>query len=640
MTRLLYFAVAPLLALVLLPVYAEISITRPLLILADEEGNPLDLPRSASEVEAMEKASLLPDGTYRLIRPDAKIVVEQGVNPLPPVEPPTDPNQPTDPVDPPPIDPPVEPPTDPNDPVADWTGPNGEKCGRLLGGPECPRGSNNFTPTFPPLGQYSVAGICQSIHPETVAQVTMKNGELFEDAYKRLFAIADHDEGGILNVPHSVRIANCDRLYIVGKEYMEGGLTVRGIKGPNGEMPRMYCRHTGMDGGTVPTTADTGVAWSSTYKSTAPYFGTTWYTFLMENFEVDGYAPWVSMWAKKVVLRNNWFHHTRENGIHMPRNKDNYDFATDMTLEVCGNHISHGGQGNTRHNFYLHRNEETGGTGPDRVVAVAEEENTGPTYQPIYKNIAWIVDNVIHNSGGSAIKSTAQENHIIGNTIYADFPTDPQWKPKPTTMLIDLISCAQNEIKNNDLHDNDPEARGWGDSTINFRLRKGEVVGCDAPMAYTRAMWDHSASQEQDKMTGSPFWADAYWDDLIAQGRPKLFKSVVEGNTIRNIGAGAIKHRAIRTWGTYPVNVTRSFSPACWYESHPKWYERMHVYSDKNTYIGFAFDKIVMDSVEAPGNGIDDWRACTDPLPSTADLYEKSAAEGRVTLGENDIFLE
>ena len=58
-----------------------IEITRPLMTLTDYAG--IDVPnvsKSSSEVEAMEKASKLPDGTYYLERPNATIVVAQGAS--------------------------------------------------------------------------------------------------------------------------------------------------------------------------------------------------------------------------------------------------------------------------------------------------------------------------------------------------------------------------------------------------------------------------------------------------------------------------------------------------------------------------------------------------------------------------------
>lgn len=55
-----------------------IEITRPLMTLTDMHGNDLGLTRSTSEVEAMEKASGLPDGRYLLERPTAVIEVRRG----------------------------------------------------------------------------------------------------------------------------------------------------------------------------------------------------------------------------------------------------------------------------------------------------------------------------------------------------------------------------------------------------------------------------------------------------------------------------------------------------------------------------------------------------------------------------------
>lgn len=78
--------------------FSEVDITRPLMILVDENGVEIpNVSRSTSEVEAMEKASRLPDGIYYLVRPDATIVVNNIAVTLP--EP--DPEIPPIPVDPP-----------------------------------------------------------------------------------------------------------------------------------------------------------------------------------------------------------------------------------------------------------------------------------------------------------------------------------------------------------------------------------------------------------------------------------------------------------------------------------------------------------------------------------------------------------
>lgn len=55
---------------------SNVSITRPSMVLTDLKGNPVDVSKSRSAVEAMQKASFLPDGTYILKRPTATIVVK------------------------------------------------------------------------------------------------------------------------------------------------------------------------------------------------------------------------------------------------------------------------------------------------------------------------------------------------------------------------------------------------------------------------------------------------------------------------------------------------------------------------------------------------------------------------------------
>ena len=61
---------------------AEVSITRPLMELQHADGSAVEgVSKSTSEVEAMEKASRLPEGVYRLERPAATITVKGGVEP-------------------------------------------------------------------------------------------------------------------------------------------------------------------------------------------------------------------------------------------------------------------------------------------------------------------------------------------------------------------------------------------------------------------------------------------------------------------------------------------------------------------------------------------------------------------------------
>ena len=86
----------------------KVEITIPDFILADSDGIALPgIEPSRSHHEAMQKASSLPPGEYKLTCPDGTITVTHPEAIEPPVEPPIDP-----PVDPPvdPVDPPVEPP--------------------------------------------------------------------------------------------------------------------------------------------------------------------------------------------------------------------------------------------------------------------------------------------------------------------------------------------------------------------------------------------------------------------------------------------------------------------------------------------------------------------------------------------------
>ena len=79
--------------------HSGVEITQPLMILADQDGTPLEgVSKSSSAVEAMEKASALGDGVYLLIRPTTTITVTGSDVPDPDPDPeptPTpDPNEP------------------------------------------------------------------------------------------------------------------------------------------------------------------------------------------------------------------------------------------------------------------------------------------------------------------------------------------------------------------------------------------------------------------------------------------------------------------------------------------------------------------------------------------------------------------
>jgi len=75
--------------LFLAPVLGEITITKPLLILVNSEGEEV-ATKSTSISKAMEKASALPPGVYTLKRPDVTITVKATAEPeepenIPPV---------------------------------------------------------------------------------------------------------------------------------------------------------------------------------------------------------------------------------------------------------------------------------------------------------------------------------------------------------------------------------------------------------------------------------------------------------------------------------------------------------------------------------------------------------------------------
>ena len=322
-------------------------------------------------------------------------------------------------------------------------------CGLKLGKPECPRPNVSYRPDFPKLGDYSVPGVCQSIHdPATVASVTLEQGELLNEAYARLKSRPDSMKGGIIYIPWNVRIQECDKLGIKKKQALTGGVTLSGVLGPNGEMPRMYCRSVKRDG-TIPRKA--GVSRALSFDK-FPGGGRV----LVENMHIDGYSTALYPMVSFFVARNNYIHHQLDNGISYSDLKlDKHPW--NLLHEYCGNEVSHAGRGNFRHGFYQHRHKSN--------------EFTATQY---------LVDNVIHSmQSSSAYKSTAEYNYLYKNRVYTSLATDPSFKKRSSTLLLDIAQCGWAEIRGNQFFGDNP-APGGGVDMIAFRNRRG-ILGCVLP---------------------------------------------------------------------------------------------------------------------------------------------------------------
>ena len=455
--------------------------------------------------------------------------------------------------------------------------------------PNCPTAQVSYIPNLPPLGDYSEPDACLPVHPNNHPfTVILKDNESLDSALTRLAKMlqsAGAQSGGVIEVPWDTKTVQCDTFKVKKghiRKGLLGPLTLRGVPDPvSGKRPRFYCRATKL-GGTI----DKG-------------FGTVFYwgvgsATMMENIHVDGYGKHAQ--SDKIgyhAYRNNYFHHATNDG-HGVNGWDREDPPQGMVdIQYCGNEVSHSGQGNTKHCFYMHRGRN------------------GHHYK------ITLVDNVIHSCNWSeGFKSTAEENVIVGNRFYKTVPpesgqpsspelridTDQGYEKKYGNTLLNLVTCGNHIIKNNSFHVWRPEPQGHGSShMIMFSNRRG-IQGCDIPEGY---VGDNKSAKPN---LSSPFWSKEYWDN------PDVFTALIENNRFELSGPNA-KGNAIEAFGTYPNVALRQFGPSCLLDAPEWWSERFHVIGRNNTFVGFQLNTdSAKYSSPLPGHA----KRCKWPKPATS----------------------
>lgn len=457
-------------------------------------------------------------------------------------------------------------------------------CGKKVN-KECPEPAVTYHPSFPPLGRYSAKGVCESIHDDTSFKVTLRDNESLETAADRLLELS-YKAGGVLEIPWDVDTLQCDRYHMGGTKIMP--ITIRGVPGPNGELPRFYCRSVKRDG-TVPRGTGDFLRFgkNGTGKSAEP--GN--HQVVIENIHVDGYGTSVQVpRSGSIVIRNNYMHHNIGDGIKGVGVNVGDGPGWGVRIEVCGNEISHSGQGNTKHGLYIARSKVYGHN--DSRIRL------------------WFVDNVIHSCAwSSCLKSVANTNVVVGNSFYKTKETDPSYSTMSAQMLVDIAACeGPHEVRNNLFDRYRPmpdEAKSPGGVPIGIRNRK-QSFGCNVPRSW----------EENDKtgglphpVKGSKFWSENYWSSLKGK---KIFPFYITGNTFRATGYKAGETTAIASSGTYPNYRSRSFGPACLLTPPSGWYERHRTYVSNNTYINYPKEARERYSSNPPGHSE---KACKTPKP-------------------------
>lgn len=506
----------------------------------------------------------------------------------------------------------TNPPT--NDTNPDLTGSKGgvpPSC--IVGG--CPEPALTYSPSYPPLGQYSVPQMCEAIHSESAPTVTLFDGETLHSAAQRLAVISP--TGGVLAVPYNADTVQCDSLKLNKKLHFSGGLTLKGLPGPNGEQPRFYCRSDderyGL-GGTIP--ADQ-VATAFLIAAQLHH------TLLIENIHVDGYKSALKLGTKGThVVRNSWFHHGPHNGISSGNTggpgKDPYRGIEDtnrFSLQACGLEVSHYGQGNHTHNFYMHRGLGGGGENPYWLA-----EGSYNSWSEVT-----LIDSLVHSPGwASAYKSIANKNNIHNNRFYSTLKTDPSFsmKGKHAQMLIDVPSCSQNTITGNELHNFKPSANAGGSAIVGLRGRRTAMRGCDIPLVWlpyaTKDVRVPTAKNPNAAIHTAQWWT--------AQEDTIWFPTIFENNLVTVSGKYAMRQTAIEIYGTYWIYEGPK-KVGCFLETPETWYERSRLYANKNTYVGFKDREHIYATVARKHNK----NCLNQPQPKgpgpSSDLYQAGPLE-------------
>ena len=456
-----------------------------------------------------------------------------------------------------------------------------------------------YTPDYPPLGQYSMPGVCEAIHDETAATVVLQDGEKLDHAWQRLYAIAP-GVGGVIEVPYDAELVQCDTIRVNSKNVARmPTLTLRGTTGPNGEQPRFYCRSDNFESGTVPHSEIAGqfITWGGIDGS----------KLLVENIHKDGYKRAITLGSQgHSVIRNNYFHHGTHDGISSINSVGATEYKKSLeegnaqylenawlNMEVCGIEIGMHGQGNTIHNFYMHRTSGGGGGHPDNDVLQG-----GPGWA---RNV--MVDSVCHTPNhSSCFKSIANEVILKNNKFYQYLETDPtfladagegKWG-RVGLMLVDISACSLSEITGNEFYGFKPDQSTGGTTLIAYRERKRAVRGCDIPVMWTP--YGQGYKDENYSATGSGpqptpitefsgVHTEKWWEDL---NRKIFFPHIFTDNYISSWGESAESHTGVDFYSTRPTYETSLGSPACLLPIPEAWYERAHVYTKGNRFVNIT----------------------------------------------------
>jgi hypothetical protein len=384
--------------------------------------------------------------------------------------------------------------------------------------------------------RFSLKGCFREVHGPDAKTVT-----LGEDGSRTLDEAIDalRPDGGVILVPPGTYENQNFRL---GKRSMS--VTLRGILGPDGQRPRFLFKGPKPSG----VFMSFGVTPWAKYKDriAAPPNRDQ---ALVENLEIGGYGAALSIGnCARFVLKNCVVHDSPNNLI----GSANLAGSQKCSLEFYGNEIFHGGQGNTKHNFYLHRGHE------DAFVRVV------------------FLNNYCHSArGSSCLKSLGNQHIIIGNLFQTVSPDEPDKQKYSSTLLVDVPAASDNLIAFNTFKYRGESAR-W--SAIGIR-RRASIYGCDRPPYLSKEF--HSPS----------FWkavaekgTECNLPNPKAATNPFFIHTFIYGNTFHYVGNETRRAPAIVTWGTVPIVTSVSFGPKLPLHRPEGWLERSRLWLANNRY--------------------------------------------------------
>ena len=383
---------------------------------------------------------------------------------------------------------------------------------------------------------FSLQGCFREVHEPDAMTITLGEGGVgtLEQAIAAL-----RPDGGVILVPPGTYENQYFRL---GKNSMS--VTVRGIVGPDGRRPRFLFKGPKPAG----VFMSFGVSPWANYRERIAAPPNRDQAFV-ENLEIGGYGAALSIGnCARFVLKNCIVHDSPNNLI----GSANLAGDQQCSLEFYGNEIYRGGQGNTKHNLYLHRGHDGAFV---RVV---------------------FINNHCHSArGSSCLKSLGNEHIVLGNLFETVSPDEPDKDKYSSTLLVDVPAASDNLIAYNTFRYRGESASR---SAIGIR-RRASIYGCDRPPYlsnefHSRSFWQKVASHGTDCDLPNP----------KAVANPLFIHTFIHDNTFHYVGDETKRAPAVFTWGTVPVAALVSFGPRLPLHRPEGWLERSRLWLANNRY--------------------------------------------------------